>query len=169
MLLSDRTIKKLLKEKKIVIEPRPILKSASIRMHLSNQFAKVGGKVERKKEYLLKPGELVLASTLEKIKLPNDIAALYDGSTTLARMGIMSHMGSMLISPGSQGNLTLEIFNASQKPFLLKSGMRIGQILLIKLDLPVKKPQPKISVYKGKLHKGLILAPKRIIYRKRKM
>ncbi len=164
MLLSDRTIKKLLEEGKIIIEPKPALKSASVRLHLSNQFAKPWGKIETKKEYLLPPRRLVLGTTLERVKLPDDLAGLYDGSTTLARVGITSHMGSMLMSPGSDGNLTLEIFNASDKPFLLKTGMRIGQLLLIKLDVPCEKPQPELSAYKGKRHRGLILPDEKQIY-----
>ncbi len=138
MLLSDRSIKKLLEEGRLAIRPSPILKSASIRMHLSNQFAKPAERVEIKEDYLLSPKELILGSTLERVRLPNDLAGLYDGSTTLARMGIASHMGSMFISPGTDGNLTLEIFNGADKPFLLKAGMRIGQLLIIKLDPPAK-------------------------------
>lgn len=164
-MLSDRSIKKLIEEGNLVIQPKAILKSASIRLHLSNQFAKPAERVEVKEEYLLKPKELILGSTLESIKLPNDHAGLYDGSTTLARVGITSHMGSMLISPGSSGNLTLEIFNASDKPFLLKVGMRIGQLLIIKLDSSSEKPQPERSKYKGKFHKGLIIPDKDLIYR----
>lgn len=166
MLLSDRSIKKLLKEKKLVIQPKPKVKSASVRLHLSNQFAKVGEKVEKKKIYLLKPKELILSSTIEKIKLPNDLAGLYDGSTTLARVGISSHMGSMLVSPGTIGNLTLELFNASNKSFLLKAGMRIGQLLIVKLDFPCENPQPKQSKYKGSLHQGLVIPTKDLIYKR---
>jgi dCTP deaminase len=168
MLLSDRSIQQLLKNKSLVIKPKPILKSASIRLHLSNQFAKPEGKIERKTTYLLKPKQLILSSTVEHIKMPKDYAALYDGSTTLALVGITSHMGSMLISPGSEGNLTLEIFNASDISFILKSGMRIGQILLLKLDAPVAHPQPTLSTYKGKNHRGLVMPDKKVIYRKRK-
>ena len=165
MLLSDSSIKKLLEEEKLIIQPKAILKSASIRLHLSNKFAKPGERVETKEAYLLKPKELILSSTLERMKLPNDHAGLYDGSTTLARIGITSHMGSMLISPGSDGNLTLEIFNASGKPFLLREGMRIGQLLIIKLDSSSEKPQPELSTYKGKLHRGLIMPDENLIYR----
>jgi len=100
--------------------------------------------------------------------MPSDHAGLYDGSTTLARVGITSHMGSMLISPGSEGNLTLEIFNASDKSFVLNAGMRIGQLLILKLDTPVDCPQPTLSSYKGKNHMGLVLPDKKVIYRKRK-
>jgi len=100
--------------------------------------------------------------------MPSDHAGLYDGSTTLARVGITSHMGSMLISPGSEGNLTLEIFNASDKSFVLKAGMRIGQLLILKLDTPVDHTQPTLSSYKGKNHTGLVLPDKKVIYRKRK-
>ncbi len=165
MLLSDKSIKKLLNEKKLLIKPAPLLKSASVRLHLSNQFAKPGSKVKIKEEYVLKPKGFILGSTLEHITMPNDYAGLYDGSTTLAREGIMSHVGSMLISPGSSGNLTLEIFNASDKPFLLKSNMRIGQLIIMKMDSPTEKPQPKLSKYTGKQHKGLVTSNKNLIYR----
>jgi deoxycytidine triphosphate deaminase len=168
MLLSDRSIKELLKKKRLVITPAPILKSASIRLHLSNQFAVPGGKVERKASYTLKSKQLVLSSTLEHLSMPDDYAGLYDGSTTLARVGITSHMGSMFISPGSVGNLTLEIFNASDASFVLKSGMRIGQLLVLKLDEPVEHPQPMLSTYTGKDHTGLVLPDKNVIYRKRR-
>ena len=168
LLLSDGSIKKLLMKKHLIITPEPILKSASIRLHLSDQFAKTEGKIERKATYVLKPKKLILSSTLEHIAMPSDYAGLYDGSTTLARVGITSHMGSMFISPGSEGNLTLEIFNASDKSFVLKSGMRIGQLLILKLDAPVKHPQPTLSTYRGKNHVGLVLPDKKVIYRKRK-
>jgi len=167
MLLSDRSIQQLIKKKRLVITPTPLLKSASIRLHLSNQFAKPAGKVIRKAAYVLQPKQLILSSTLEHITMPDDHAGLYDGSTTLARVGITSHMGSMFISPGSVGNLTLEIFNASDVPFQLQSGMRIGQLLILKLDTPVDRPQPTISTYTGKNHKGLVLPDKNVLYRKR--
>jgi dCTP deaminase len=168
MLQSDSSIKELLRKKHLIVEPSPILKSASIRLHLSNQFAKPGGKIQQKTTYVLKPKKLILSSTLEHITMPSDYAGLYDGSTTLARVGITSHMGSMFISPGSQGNLTLEIFNASDTSFVLKEGMRIGQLLILKLDRPVQHPQPTLSTYKGKKHTGLVLPDKKVIYRKRK-
>lgn len=168
MLLSDRSIQKLLREKKLIVEPPPILKSASLRLHLSNQFAQPHGTIIRKKSFILHPKKLILGATLERIKMPNDHAGLYDGSTTLARIGITSHMGSMLISPGSEGNLTLEIFNSSDIAFELKEGMRIGQLLILALDTPVLHPQPIRSEYKGKRHSGLVLPNKRQIYELRK-
>jgi len=165
MLLSDHSIRQLLKNRTLIIEPKPEVKSASIRLHLSDQFAKPEGRIERKTTYILKPKKLVLSSTLERITLPNDLAALYDGSTTLARIGITSHMGSMLVSPGSDGNLTLEIFNASDKAFVLKAGMRIGQLLILKMDAPAERPQPILSSYKGKRHTGLVMPEKTHIYK----
>ena len=168
MLLSDRSIQRLLKQKRLIVKPKPILKSASIRLHLSDQFAKPRRTIKRNETFLLKPKQLVLGSTLERICMPDDHAGLYDGSTTLERIGITSHMGSMLISPGSEGNLTLEIFNASDKSFLLESKMRIGQLLILRLDSLVQHPQPTLSTYKGKNHKGLVLHDPMNLYRKRK-
>jgi dCTP deaminase len=168
MILSDRSIKQLLKNKTLVIDPMPEVKSASVRLHLSDQFAQPFGCIERKPSYTLQPKKLVLSSTLERVKLPDDHAGLYDGSTTLARIGITTHMGSMLVSPGSNGNLTLEIFNASDKPFVLKAGMRIGQLLILKLDTLAQHPQPTLSSYKGKRHTGLVMPQQKEIYRSRK-
>jgi dCTP deaminase len=139
----------------------------SIRLHLSDQFSRPAGKIERKTSFLLKPKQLILSSTLESITMPYDYAGLYDGSTTLARLGVTSHMGSMLISPGSQGNLTLEIFNASDTPFLLEYKMRVGQLLILKLDSAVEHPQQSLSTYKGKTHTGLVLHDPNVLYRKR--
>jgi len=168
MLLSDRSIKQLLKSKKLVIDPAPEVKSASVRLHLSDQFAQPFGRIERKASYTLRPKKLVLSSTLERVRLPDDHAGLYDGSTTLARIGITTHMGSMLVSPGSDGNLTLEIFNASDKSFVLKAGMRIGQLLILRLDQPAEHPQPTLSSYTGKRHTGIVMPKKTEIYRQRK-
>jgi len=168
MMLSDRSIKQLIKEKALVIDPAPEVKSASVRLHLSDQFAQPFGRIERKPSYILRPKKLVLSSTLERVKLPDDHAGLYDGSTTLARIGITTHMGSMLVSPGSDGNLTLEIFNASGKPFVLKAGMRIGQLLILKLDAPAQRPQPTLSSYTGKRHIGIVMPQQKDIYRPRK-
>lgn len=168
MLLSDRSIRQLLKTKHLIIKPAPILKSASIRLHLSDQFARPSGKIERKESFRLQPKQLILSSTLEHIKMPDDHAGLYDGSTTLARVGITSHMGSMFISPGSEGNLTLEIFNASDKSFILESKMRIGQLLILTLDSPVDCPQPALSTYKAENHRGLVLHDNKVLYRKRR-
>jgi dCTP deaminase len=165
MILSDRSIKQLLKDGTLIIDPAPEVKSASVRLHLSDQFAQPFGRIERKTSYILKPKKLVLSSTLERIRLPDDHAGLYDGSTTLARIGITTHMGSMLVSPGSDGNLTLEIFNASDKTFVLKAGMRIGQLLVLKMDAPAERPQQTLSSYKGKRHKGLVMPDKKEIYR----
>ncbi len=166
MLLSDRSIRRLLKTKQLVIKPAPVLKSASVRLHLSDQFAKPAGKIQRKESFRLHPKQLILSSTLEHIKMPRDHAGLYDGSTTLARVGITSHMGSMFISPGSEGNLTLEFFNASAKSFVLESKMRIGQLLILTLDSPVDRPQPALSTYKAENHRGLVLHDRAVLYRK---
>jgi dCTP deaminase len=168
MILSDRSIKQLLRSKKLIIIPEPEVKSASVRLHLSDQFAQPFGRIERKTSYALQPKKLVLSSTSERIKLPDDHAGLYDGSTTLARIGITTHMGSMLVSPGSDGNLTLEIFNASDKTFVLKAGMRIGQLIILKLDAPAERPQQTLSSYKGERHTGLVMPEKKEIYRPRK-
>jgi deoxycytidine triphosphate deaminase len=99
--------------------------------------------------------------------MPHDHTELYDGSTTLARLGVTSHMGSMLISSGSQGKLILEIFNASDIPFLLEYKMRIGLLFILKLNSAVERLQQNFLTYKGESQTGLVFHNPKILYRKR--
>lgn len=133
MLLSKDSIQKLLKENKIRIEPPTDIKEASVKIHISDQFSLMGDEYHTYSEYILKPKEFVLAQTKEKITLSEKIAGLYDGYTHLARKGIITHLGSMLINPDTNGYITLEIFNASDREVVLKEGDRVGQIMFLEI------------------------------------
>ncbi|MEK6853769.1 MAG: dCTP deaminase, partial [Nanoarchaeota archaeon] len=95
MLLSDKSIKEAIKDGRIVIKPHfpECVQPSSIDVHLDSKFllfnrAKHGvidvkqkqdelmSPVEIKEDepFILHPGEFVLGSTLEFVKLPNDIA-----------------------------------------------------------------------------------------------
>jgi len=47
----------------------------------------------------MKGKKLILSSTVERIKISLWYTGLYDEFTTLARVGITSHLRSMLLSP----------------------------------------------------------------------
>jgi deoxycytidine triphosphate deaminase len=126
MILSGKAIKRLLDQGDLVIDPRPIIKEASVKIHLSNFFGKSRGGLEQKEEYVVKPQEFVLSLSVEKIKISDSYAGLYDGYIGFSAQGVTSHLGSMLIDPGFEGRVTLEIFHASNASVTLKKGMRIG-------------------------------------------
>jgi len=133
MILSQSTLKQLITQGIIAIEPEPQIKEASIKMHLSTLFAQPGKDFIESESYLLKPKEFILAQTSEKITLPANIAGLYDGYTHLARQGVMTHMGSMFVDPESDNHITLEIYNASQEDVLLEGGMRVGHLVFFEV------------------------------------
>lgn len=97
------------------------------------------------KEYLLAPQHFVLGSTREAFECSMsctlDTAArtfvidptlkwapMYDGRSTIARLGLQSHMTAGFGDHGFNGCFTLEIYNASPFFIPLRPGMRIGQV-----------------------------------------
>lgn len=80
--------------------------------------------------YLLKPAELVLGMTVEKLTLPPDIAASLEGRSRFARMGLMVHVTASFLQPGIRDmRQVFEIFNASRNAIRLRSGVRIAQVV----------------------------------------
>lgn len=90
--------------------------------------------------FILHPGELVLGATLEKITLPNYLAARVEGKSSLGRLGLVIHSTAGWIDPGFSGNITLEIFNCGPLPILLHPFMPIGQIAFMQMSNAAKKP-----------------------------
>lgn len=80
--------------------------------------------------YLLKPGELVLGMTVEKLTLAPNIAGSLEGRSRFARMGLMVHVTASFLQPGINGTRQVfEIFNASRNAIRLRSGVRIAQVV----------------------------------------
>jgi dCTP deaminase len=87
--------------------------------------------------YNLKPGELVLGSTLEVVKLPNDLAGRLEGRSGFARLGLMVHVTSAHIDPGFTGVIVLEMYNLSPNTLVLEPLTPIAAIVLAKLSEPL--------------------------------
>lgn len=91
-------------------------------------------------QWVLHPGEFVLGSTVEQIKLGPAMAARLEGRSSLGRVGLLVHSTAGWVDPGFRGTLTLEIFNASPRPVRLRAGMRIGQLCFFRLESPASRP-----------------------------
>lgn len=100
-------------------------------------------------QVILKPGELLIAHTVEEITLPNDVCAEVQGKSTLARHGIVVHLTADKIHPGWKGQIVLEIVNNGPNDILLKKGNSIGTITFFQLDQEVNKPYD--SKYQGQI------------------
>jgi dCTP deaminase len=83
--------------------------------------------------WTLSPGQLILASTLERVELPlgeSCLAARIEGRSSFARTGLLVHFTAPTIHPGFRGNITLEIINLGEIPLTLRPGLRICQLIV---------------------------------------
>ena len=161
MLLSDGDIKKELDSGRVKVEPfdGAMLQPSSVDVRLDRFFRvfenhkysvidpaaeqpDLTKAVELKgdEEFILHPGEFVLASTYEVITLPDDVAGRLEGKSSLGRLGLLTHSTAGFIDPGFSGHITLELSNVANLPVKLYPGMKIGQLCLFRLSSPAENP-----------------------------
>ena len=161
MLLSDRDIKAEIDAGRVKVEPfnGAMIQPSSVDVRLDRFFRVFENHkysvidpsieqpdltrevaVEANEEFILHPGEFVLASTYEIITLPDDIAGRLEGKSSLGRLGLLTHSTAGFIDPGFSGHITLELSNVANLPVKLFPGMKIGQLCLIKLSSPAENP-----------------------------
>lgn len=90
--------------------------------------------------FVLHPGEFVLGSTYEFVKLPDNVAARLEGKSSLGRLGLVTHSTAGFVDPGFNGHVTLELSNMATLPIKLWPGMKIGQLCFFQLSSPSETP-----------------------------
>ena len=86
------------------------------------------------KPFVLHPGEQILGSTLEYIRLPNNIFALLSGRSSWSRQGLAVHSTADFLHPNTRGSVTFELKNNGPVPIKLYSGMRVAQLCFFQLN-----------------------------------
>ena len=100
--------------------------------------------------FVLHPGEFALASTLEYLKIPLDLAARLEGRSTWGRLGLQVHATAGFVDPGFCGALTFELSNLSSVPIPLYPGVRIGQLCFFNSQATqIAYPDKTLSKYSG--------------------
>mgnify|MGYP001608189166 CR=1 FL=1 len=164
VVLSDRDIKRALKEGKISIQPdvsEEQINPSSVDLRLGNQFrvfkhAEVTHidqrntssadkimkliEIEPSTPFIIHPGEFVLGINHEYIKVPDDLVGRLDGKSSWGRLGIVIHSTAGTVDPGFEGRLTLEIANISKVPVCLYPGSRICKVTFDTLSSPSEVP-----------------------------
>ena len=108
-------------------------------------------KIGPNEPFVLHPGEFALASTLEYIRIPLDLAARLEGRSTWGRLGLQIHATAGFVDPGFEGALTFELSNVSTVPIPLYPGVRIGQLCFFQgTQTRLPYTEKKISKYSGK-------------------
>jgi dCTP deaminase len=161
VILSDRTIRRLLGEGRIEIDPYDelLVQPSSVDVRVDRFFRVFRNwtypyidvkqeqeeltelvQIEDGKPFILHPGEFVLGSTLERIRLPNDLVARLEGKSSLGRLGLLIHSTAGFIDPGWDGHVTLELSNVANLPITIYFGMKIGQISFVQMTEPAETP-----------------------------
>jgi dCTP deaminase len=161
VILSDRTIREELAAGRIGIEPldEHAIQPSSVDLRIDRYFRVFRNdttpyidpkepqeeltelvEVKEGDRFILHPGEFVLASTLEVITIADDIVARLDGKSSLARLGLLTHVTAGFVDAGWDGHLTLELSNVATLPIALYPGMKIGQISFLRMTTPAEHP-----------------------------
>ena len=155
MIVSDETLRKMLAEGSIVVEPlEPYqIQPASIDLRLGRSFLKIDEnsleslsldkelpyvRIE-KDEIVIPPHSFLLGTTVEYIRIPPNVTAFVEGRSSIGRMGLFIQNAGW-VDPGFEGNITLELFNANRLPLRLASGRRICQIVFAFMDKATRTP-----------------------------
>ncbi len=167
MILSDRDIKKAIKEGRIVIDPMfpHALQPASVDLHLGADFLvfhterhvyidpkePVDEMMERvsidgTRQFILHPGEFALGMTYEVTGVADDIVGRLEGKSSLGRIGLLIHATAGYLDPGNKLKMTLELHNVSPLPIKLYYKMPIAQMSFTPLSSPAEHPYGKSAL-----------------------
>jgi dCTP deaminase len=161
MILSDRTIREELAAGRIEIDPldETCIQPSSVDLHLDRYFRVFLNhtyrvidvkddqedlteliKIDEDATFILHPGEFVLGSTAERVKLPHDLVGRLEGKSSLGRLGLLIHSTAGFVDAGWDGHLTLELSNVANLPITLYPGMKIGQMSFLMMTTPADTP-----------------------------
>ena len=88
----------------------------------------------------MRPGEFVLATTMEHLELADDLLGRLEGRSSLGRLGIVVHSTASIFDPGWVGKPVMELGNIGVMPVALYPGMRICSFTFEQLSTPVEVP-----------------------------
>lgn len=167
MVLSDKTIRELIKSKRLTIFPfDPVLiQPSSYNLRLANKFRIFKNaqqayldvrepvtdymeviEIMDDQPIIIHPREFILGETMEYFEIPNDLVGRLEGKSSLGRLGIIIHSTAGYVDPGFKGTLTLEISNLANIPIKLYPKMKIAQMSFHYMSTPAQTPygSPKL-------------------------
>lgn len=92
---------------------------------------------EDKSTMLLAPGTFLLASSVERIKMPNDLVAIVHDKSSWARLGLA--LQNTVLEPGWEGFITLEL-TTHRDWITIYDGDPIAQLIFHRLEEATEKP-----------------------------
>lgn len=119
------------------VDPAEIIDATSL-IDVSQKIEAISEKREiyPDQPFVIEHGQLVIASTAERIVLPDNMTALVEGKSSLARFGVQVHFTAPKIDPGWKNHITLEIMNSGSSKIALKPMMEIAALMVARLGSP---------------------------------
>jgi len=96
-------------------------------------------------ECIIPPNSFVLARTVEKFKIPDDVLVICLGKSTYARCGIIVNVTPL--EPGWEGYVTLEFSNTTPLPAKIYSNEGVAQFIFLQGN---EKPEVTYADRNGK-------------------
>jgi dCTP deaminase len=149
MILSDFDLENVIKAKRLIVKPfiKEIIRENGLDLRLANEIAyhnphlkdfvmdpsnekhiKNAYIIEKgKKELIIPPHSQVLLSTLEYIKLPDNLIGFVELRSTWARHGLS--MPPTIIDAGFGGTVTLEVVNNAPYKIMLRPRVRFAHVI----------------------------------------
>ena len=163
MILNDKTIKQYIQEGKLLIDPleENQIQPSSVDLKLGDEFLIYPDSIEvldvRDKNlsakldlvkvddsgFIIQPKHFILATTVEYVKLADNLTAFVEGRSSLGRLGLFIENAGW-VDAGFEGNITLEFYNANTRPIKIYPNMRICQLVFAEMKGKAEKP------YRGK-------------------
>lgn len=158
MFLSHTSIERLLNDGSLVIEPdfdKKNLRPLGIRIHLAREILvpEDGQTVDltspselrytevdlEHSEFYLEPGQFILGATYEAIQTPKNILAILDGRSTVARLGLTTHITASIADGTFEQPqaVVLEMKNVGNFRIRLKHKDPIAMMVFSELTDPV--------------------------------
>lgn len=179
MVLSDTDIKRYLSDGALLLDPAPdpdkAIGPCSVDLHLGNEFRIFEHSrfayfdlkqnissdeitrlitVTDDEPFIIQPGELALAATIETLTLPPDLLGRLEGRSSLGRIGIIVHGTAPRFDPGFHGRAVMELGNIGPMAVALYPGMPICSMTFEQLSSPAERhygqrPQSKYHGQSG--------------------
>jgi len=161
VIFSDRTIKEAIADGRIEVDPylEDYVQPSSIdlrvdrffRVFENHRYPHIDPKADQPDlttqvevddgdSFVLHPGEFVLGSTFERVRLGHDVVARLEGKSSLGRLGLLIHSTAGFVDPGFDGYLTLELSNVANLPIAIYPEMKIGQISFYQMTTEADHP-----------------------------
>jgi len=161
MILSDKDIKRALKDGAIVIKPLfpNSIQPASVDLHLGSDFLVFRThkdvcidpkdpiehlmeqvSINDQKQFIIHPGEFALGMTYEIVGVADNMVGRLEGKSSLGRIGLIIHATAGYLDPGNKLKMTLELHNISPLPIKLYHKMPIAQMSFTPLSSNAENP-----------------------------